>query len=178
MVDIVLTKLGASTVTAVGATSATALDFLSAFLSDAGLKCVDLPTFLVRQVENALCESNLALFRPSCLALALLLSYKQNLPPVCVIDSESSAFKSLQNIDLRDLFTIANLGKVIKVLLWLTSFCAEWMVKLLLYNRLFGPTWRPVLGPFSRMELSKVTRQQGPQFLLRRWCGTCLGTPV
>lgn len=135
MVDIVLTKLGASTVTAVGATSATALDFLSAFLSDAGLKCVDLPTFLVRQVENALCESNLALFRPSCLALALLLSYKQNLPPVCVIDSESSAFKSLQNIDLRDLFTIANLGKVIKVLLWLTSFCAEWLVKLLLYNR-------------------------------------------
>ncbi|KAL5112362.1 Cyclin-I [Taenia crassiceps] len=112
MVDIVLTKLGASTVTAVGATSATALDFLSAFLSDAGFKCIDLPTFLVRQVENALCATNLALFRPSCLALALLLSYKQNLPPACVIDSESSAFKILQNIDLRDLFTIANLGKV------------------------------------------------------------------
>ncbi|KAL5961933.1 Cyclin-I [Taenia solium] len=112
MVDIILTKLGASTVTAVGATSATALDFLSAFLTDAGLKCVGLPTFLVRQVENALCATNLALFRPSCLALALLLSYKQNLPPVCVIDSEFSAFKSLQDIDLRDLFTIANLGKV------------------------------------------------------------------
>ncbi|CDS40263.1 cyclin G2 [Echinococcus multilocularis] len=112
MVDIVLTKLGTSTVTAVGATSATTLDFLSAFMNDAGLKCVDLPTFLVRQVENALCATNSALFRPSCLALALLLSYKQNVPPVCVNDSESSAYKSLQSIDLRDLFTMANLGKV------------------------------------------------------------------
>lgn len=114
MVDIVLTKLGASTVTAVGATSATTLDFLSAFLSDVGLGCGELPTYLVRQVENALCATNLALFRPSCLALALLLSHNQNLPPVCANDPGFPASKSLQCIDLRDLFTIANLGKVVK----------------------------------------------------------------
>ena len=110
MVNIILNKLEPSTVTDIGATSASVLDFLSAFLSNSerNLTYKDLPTFLVRQGENALCASNSARFRPSCMALALLLSYKQNPPLLCVNDTESLAFKSLENLNTDYLFALAD----------------------------------------------------------------------
>ncbi|KAM7540790.1 hypothetical protein Aperf_G00000027971 [Anoplocephala perfoliata] len=110
MVEIVLTKLGTSLISAIGSSSATLLDFLSALLIDAsgGLIDVKLPTFLLREVENALCSTNSAQFRPSCLALALLVSCKQVCPPVGVHDAESPAFKLLERLELADLRPIAN----------------------------------------------------------------------
>lgn len=110
MINIIISKLEPSTVTDIGATSASVLDFLSAFLSDAqrSLTYKDLPTFLVRQAENALCASSSARYRPSCIALALLLSYKQNSPLLCVNDTESSAFKPLESLHADYLFELAD----------------------------------------------------------------------
>ncbi|VDL49438.1 unnamed protein product [Hymenolepis diminuta] len=114
MVQIVLTKLGTSVIAAIGSSSATALDFLSALLSDAngGVQDVRLPTFLLREVENALCSTNSAQFRPACLAMALLVSCKQVCPPPCVNDSESPAFKILETLEFADLRPIADFCKV------------------------------------------------------------------
>nr|CDS32846.1 cyclin G2 [Hymenolepis microstoma] len=110
MVQIVLTKLGTNVIAAIGSSSATALDFLSALLSDAnrGVPDVVLPTFLLREVENALCSTKSAQFRPACLAIALLVSYKQVCPPPCVNDSESPAFKILETLEFADLRPIAD----------------------------------------------------------------------
>ncbi|VDD83077.1 unnamed protein product [Mesocestoides corti] len=110
MVDIILTKIGPSKVAAIGASAATALDFLSLFLNpdEEHSEYSSLPTFLVRQLEIALCSTSSALFRPSCLALALLALYTENAPLVCTEDSESPAFHSLQRITLNYLFTLAN----------------------------------------------------------------------
>ncbi|CAH8576618.1 unnamed protein product [Heterobilharzia americana] len=82
MVEIILTKLGPSSVAAVGACSATAIDFLSIF-SPLGVPSSQtdsenqdswfpLPISLCRQVEIALISSDVSGFRPACLALALL----------------------------------------------------------------------------------------------------------
>lgn len=114
MVEIVLTKLGTSLISAIGSSSATLLDFLSALLIDAngGLIDVKLPTYLFREAENALCSTNSAQFRPSCLALALLVSCKQVCPPVGINDAESPAFKLLERLELADLRSIADFCNV------------------------------------------------------------------
>ncbi|CAH8524114.1 unnamed protein product [Schistosoma turkestanicum] len=84
MVEIILTKLGPSSVAAVGACSATAIDFLSIFSSfgipftsyqnESGNQSTWLPVpiSVCRQIEIALISPEVSCFRPSCLALALL----------------------------------------------------------------------------------------------------------
>ncbi|KAK4470669.1 hypothetical protein MN116_006201 [Schistosoma mekongi] len=84
MVEIILTKLGPSSVAAIGACSATAIDFLSIFSlfgtlpasrqneSDNQDTCLPVPISICRQIELALISSEASCFRPSCLALALL----------------------------------------------------------------------------------------------------------
>ncbi|CAH8553666.1 unnamed protein product [Schistosoma mattheei] len=84
MVEIILTKLGPSSVAAIGACSATAIDFLSIF-SSFGIpfasyqnesrnqnSWLPVPISICRQIEIALVSSEVSCFRPSCLALALL----------------------------------------------------------------------------------------------------------
>ncbi|KAH8871854.1 cyclin G2 [Schistosoma japonicum] len=84
MVEIILTKLGPSSVAAIGACSATAIDFLSIFSpfgillssrqneSDNQDTCLPVPISICRQIELALISSEASCFRPSCLALAFL----------------------------------------------------------------------------------------------------------
>ncbi|KAL7063652.1 hypothetical protein AAHC03_01011 [Spirometra sp. Aus1] len=118
MVDIILTKLGSANVTAIGAASSTALNFLQLFLyagsdpSDVDQNVLSLPPFLVRQLEIALCSTSTSYFRPSCLALALLSSFKRNPPPLELDDSSDTAFQMLQLLRLSDLYNLANICKV------------------------------------------------------------------
>ncbi|CAH8562389.1 unnamed protein product [Schistosoma intercalatum] len=84
MVEIILTKLGPSSVAAIGACSATAIDFLSIFSSFSipfasyqnesrnQNSWLPVPISICRQIEIALVSSEVSCFRPSCLALALL----------------------------------------------------------------------------------------------------------
>ncbi|CAL8068904.1 unnamed protein product [Calicophoron daubneyi] len=102
MVEIILSKLSPATVAAVGACSSTALDFLRVFitfgsgrsdpfgtqdnqttkqsLTDQNPAALAgdssrLSTFLCRQLEVSLTSTEVARFRPSCLALAILSLY-------------------------------------------------------------------------------------------------------
>lgn len=128
MVDIILTKLGTSFVTVVGACSASVLDFLVLFSAfgfsnsssasrfnecSKNYACVGsfvtpLPTFLCRQVELALISTDAACFRPSCLALALLsqYSYTPRTYPNRSRDEDWLCFH------FADLFTLAQLCNV------------------------------------------------------------------
>lgn len=145
MVDIILTKLGPSTVTSIGAASATALDFLGVFLNtdyrqDHGSPELSqnfsaLPTFLVRQLELALCSTNSAFFRPSCLALALISAAKNNLSLEAreLLIQNSCVFQSIEFLGLSDLF---NLASACNVGFWFylrrSSKCVHQMLDMLL----------------------------------------------
>ncbi|VDL92795.1 unnamed protein product [Schistocephalus solidus] len=118
MVDIILTKLGSANVTAIGAASSTALNFLQLFIyagsdpSDVDRSASSLPAFLVRQLEIALCSTSTSYFRPSCLALALLSSFKRNPPSLELDDASDTACQISQFLRLSDLYNLANACKV------------------------------------------------------------------
>lgn len=120
MVEIILTKLGPATVAAVGATSATALDFLKVFLStpsqayvfnseNAICESADLPTFLIRQLEMSLCATESARQRPSCLALSLLYAHRNRLLSTSFLSPEEEISPLLP---LSAIFNLASLCKV------------------------------------------------------------------
>lgn len=110
MVEIILTKLGSTAVTAIGASSATALDFLRAILHTGSKDpdYSDLPKSFIRQTEIALCNSSTAFYRPSTIALALLADYQHTLPPLGADEFESPAFRGLQSLNFSGLYLINN----------------------------------------------------------------------
>ncbi len=148
MVDIILTKLGPSTVTAIGAASASSLEFLRLFLNtdqieqnaeDFSQEISTLPIFLLRQLETALCSTSTASFRPACLALALISAYQQN-PPLELDEptmQNYGAFQKLQYIQLTDLFNLANFCKV-SIIPWCCGVTSLFVSNVISLYRLAG----------------------------------------
>lgn len=91
MVEIILAKIGTATVAAIGGSSSTAIDFLTLFfnlgifINSLSYKSGDstqeneslkqIPIHICRQVELILTSTEVACFRPACLALALFHKY-------------------------------------------------------------------------------------------------------
>ncbi len=120
MVDIILSKLGSPLIAAVGANSATPLDFLRIFLMTNGKdpNYSDLPRACIRQLEVALCNTATSFYRPCSLALSLLAAYQQNPPHVSADELETQAYKTLQLLNVNDLFTTTNVCRV-SYLIWI-----------------------------------------------------------
>nr|CAH8854569.1 unnamed protein product [Trichobilharzia regenti] len=179
MVEIILTKLGPSNVAAIGACSATAIDFLSIFsplgtssphqttdLENHNVWLPPLPISLCRQVEIALISSEVSCFRPACLALALLSQrcFDSNIRPT---ESSDDDWLQFHTTDLFNLAVLCNVpwadvgacSSLLKVALKTTS--ESYTVQDYPSSRLLGSS-PPLVWTLSRRTQRSISTSSPP----------------